>query len=294
MNRTFAGVLAAIVLSAPVYAGIEITMKSVAEGDGQSKGGAQPANSVIRMTAAGDKARIDFVEGQSPGLSEDGYMLTRDGGKTFLLVSPKEKTYMKWDAEAMMGMAGAMGNIMKMQVSNTKVEKVLDENGPDILGYPTRHYKFRTSYRMSMSMMGFKNQMDIVNEDETWATTKLDISAVGAWLNKKVKTQNAEMDKLIAMEQAKMNGVPLKTVSIQSTTDNQGKTTVSRSIMEVTKVRNVGDVLADIPADYQEVNLLQPDAGDEQENETAPQSQKRPMPKINIGDIMKKAMQSAE
>lgn len=294
MNTVFAGLLAAIVLTADAYAGIEITMKSAAVGDGQSRGEPQAANSVMRMTAAGDKARIDFVEGQSPGLSEDGYILTRDGGKTFIMVSPKEKTYMKWDAEAMMGMAGAVGNMMKMQVSNPKMEKILEEDGPDILGYPTRHYKFRTSYRMTMSMMGFKNQMDIVNEDETWTTTKLDISAIGAWLNKKVKTQNAEMDKLIALEQGKMNGVPLKTVSIQSTTDNEGKTTVTRSVMEVIKIRNVGEVPGDIPADYREVNLLQPDAGEEQENGTPSQSRRRPMPKINIGDIMKKAMDSSE
>lgn len=293
MKRLYAALLVSFLFVSPVLAGIEITMRSMAEGDGQTKGRAQAANSVIRMTAAGEKARIDFVEGQSPGLADDGYIMTKDAGKTFIMVSPKDRTYMKWDSDAMMGMAGAMGDMMKMQISNPKIEKVLDENGPSILGYPTRHYKFRTSYRMSMSMMGFKNEMDIVKDDETWTTTKLDISSLGAWLNKKIKTQNAEMDKLIALEQDKMSGLPLKTISIQTTTDNQGKTTVTRSSTEVTSIRNVGNVVADIPADYQEVNLLET-ADEESSARTPPLSRQPPMPKINFGDMMKKAMESAE
>ena len=163
-----------------------------------------------------------------------------------------------------------------------------------MLGYPTQHYKFRTSYQMSMSIMGFKNQMSVVKEDETWATTKMDVTAFSAWMNKSPKTQNAELDKLIAMEKGKMSGLPLKTISVQTTTDNQGKSTVNRSSTEVTSIRNVSDVQVDIPSDYQEVDLLQAanEAQDAEESNSAPSG--KSMPNINFGNIMKKAMESAE
>ena len=284
----------AATITAHALAGLEITTKTITEGDPSARGKGQTHSIVTKMTASGEKARIDFVEGKTPAASEGGYLLSRDAGKTFFMVSPKDKTYMKWDTEAMMGMAGAMGGMMKMQITDPKMEKMLDEAGPVMLGYPTQHYKFRTSYQMSMSIMGFKNQMSVVKEDETWATTKMDVTAFSAWMNKSPKTQNAELDKLIAMEKGKMSGLPLKTISVQTTTDNQGKSTVNRSSTEVTSIRNVSDVQVDIPSDYQEVDLLQAanEAQDAEESNSAPSG--KSMPNINFGNIMKKAMESAE
>ncbi len=284
----------ATLMATRALAGLEITMKTVTEGDPSARGRNQDGNILTRMTADGEKARIDFVEGAAKGTAEGGYLITRDAGKTFYMVSPKDKTYMKWDTEAMMGMAGAMGGMMKMQVTDPRMEKLLDEAGPAILGHPTRHYKFRTSYQMSMSVMGFKNQMSVVKEDETWATTKLDISAFNAWMNKTPKTQNAELDKLIALEKEKMTGMPLKTLSVQTTTDGQGKATVNRTSMEVTGIRDVSGVPVEIPADYKEVNLLEAAAEAQEAEETRPEPPKRAMPKINFGSMMKKALESAQ
>lgn len=294
MKRTLWIVTAMACLATPVLAGMEITMKSVSEGDAASRNKSQAGTTITRMTVAGDKARIDFVEGTAPGGADGGYLLTPDAGKTFYMVSPKDKTYMKWDIEAMMGMAGAMGGMMKMQVTDPKMETVLDEAGPSLLGYPTRHYKFRTSYQMSMSIMGFKNQMSTVKEDETWATTKLDVSAFRAWMNKTPKTQNAELDKLIAMESEKITGLPLKTLSVQTTTDSQGKATVSRTSMEVTGIRNASEVPVELPADYKEIDLFHAAAEAQEGGEARPATPKRSSPRFNIGDMMKKALESAQ
>lgn len=296
MNKVFLIVSASVLLVSQAHAGYQITMKSTTEADRQPRNAnAQNANTTLRMTTANDKARIDFVEGQMPGVSDDGYLITKDSGKTFYMVSTKEKTYMKWDMESMMGMAGAVGNMMKMKVSDPKVEKLLDEAGQPILGYPTRHYKFRTSYHMSMAVMGFKNEMTINKEDETWTTTKLNIAAIGAWFNKAPKTQNAEMDKLIEASKGTMSGVPLKMLSVQTSTDSQGKTTISRTSMNVTEIKNVSDVSVDIPSDYKEIDLFG-GANDQDASESKnPRSQhKASAPKFDFGNMMKKAMESVE
>lgn len=271
------------VVAGQVQAGYQITI-------------AQGGNNTMVFAADADKARIDFTEGNAPGGGKDGYLVTQDAGKTFTMVSPKEKTYMKWDMDAMMGMAGAMGNMMKMQVSNPKVEKLLDEAGEPLLGYPTRHYKTRTSYHMSMSVMGFKNEMDIAKEDETWTTTRLDVSTLGAWFNKMPKTQNEELDKLVQAEKGKMNGMPLKMLSVQTTTDSQGKASVTRSSMIVTDIKKIGasEVSVEIPSDYKEMDLLEA-AGQEAEKGTPRKNRKNKAPAgLDFNSLMKKAMESAE
>ena len=299
MNKFMAMMVVAGVMAVQVQAGIQMTMKSVTEGDkkGRQPGASGMGNNTMVMSTDADKARIDFKEGHGPGVGEGGYLVTKDAGRTFYLVSPKEKTYMKWDMEAMMGMAGAMGNMMKMQISDPKVEKLLDEAGEPILGYATRHYKFRTSYHMAMTVMGFKNEMTIDRLEETWTTTKLDVSAASAWFSKMPKTQNEEFDKLIAAEKAKMTGVPLKMLSEQTTTDSQGKATVSRSSMTVTEINKIGsgDVVVEIPEDYKEMDLMQAAGGQDGESTgRKPGSHKRQgQPQMDFGSLMKKAMEQS-
>ena len=295
MKKTMLLMMAAGLLAGQALAGYQITMKSVSEGDRKGRQGqAGMQNNTVVMSADGEKARIDFTEGHGPVAGKGGYLITQDAGRTFFMVSPKDKTYMKWDMEAMMGLAGAMGGMMKMQISDPKVERILDEAGEPILDYPTRHYKFRTAYRMAMNVMGFKNEMTIDRQEEVWSTTSLDVSAVGAWVNNMPKTQNEELDKLIKAEKGKMTGVPLKMLSIQTSTDSQGKVSVVRTSMNVTGIRKIGasEVSVKIPEDYKEVNLF-PAAGQDGEQQDPGASRRQAPPKIDFGSMMKKALESA-
>jgi hypothetical protein len=147
---------------------------------------------------------------------------------------------------------------------------------------------------MSMSVMGFKNEMNINNEDESWTTTKLDISTMGAWFNKTPKTQNPEMNKLIEAHKSQMTGVPLKTISVQTSTDSQGKASVTQTKMEVTEIKTMNHVPVEIPEDYQEMNLLETMGQATPDDSSSPTPQKQSAPKFNIGGFMRKALESAK
>jgi hypothetical protein len=138
--------------------------------------------------------------------------------------------------------------------------------------------------------------MDIAKEDETWTTTRLDVSTLGAWFNKMPKTQNEELDKLVQAEKGKMNGMPLKMLSVQTTTDSQGKASVTRSSMIVTDIKKIGasEVSVEIPSDYKEMDLLEA-AGQEAEKGTPRKNRKNKAPAgLDFNSLMKKAMESAE
>jgi len=276
------------------YAGHQITIQSSTDAGSHGRGKKESATNVVQMTTDAGKARIDFTEGQGPG-EKGGYLLTQDSGKTFMMVMPKEKTYMKWDMDSMMNMAGAMGNMMQMKISDAKVETVLDEAGAPLLGYPTRHYMFRTSYRMSMTVMGFKNESTIAKDEEVWATTKLDLSVLGAWAGKMPKTNNENLDQLIQAEKGKIKGIPLKMISVQTATDSQGKISVTKTHMEVTELKKaeVGAVSFEIPSDYQEMSMPMSGGNDEESTQDKSKSKRSSPPKIDFGDLMKKAMEQA-
>ncbi len=276
------------------FAGYQITVKSTSDADSHDRNSKD--NNVVKMTTDTTKARIDFTEGQAPGTDKGSYLLTHDSGKTFFMVMPDSKSYMKWDMDSMMNMAGAMGNMMQMKISDPKVETLLDEVGTPFLGYPTRHYKIHTSYRISMTVMGFKNESTISKDEESWTTTKIDLAVLGAWVGKTPKTNNQSMDQLISAEKGKMKGFPLKVISTQTTTDSQGKSTVSKTGMEVIEIKTIGTNASsfEIPADFQEMSLPAMGGNDDESPKGNTRSKKGSQPKIDFGALMKQAMEQAK
>jgi hypothetical protein len=135
----------------PSFAGIHYTATTNTQ-DGAGK------SNVIEVEAwvAADKAKIEFKEAAGNPMAKEGaYLITRDGGKTIYMVDPKEKTYAEWDLQAMMSMVGSvmngMGPLLKMEFSDPKVEKLLEEDGGTIAGQPTTHYRYRSRTSPSAS-----------------------------------------------------------------------------------------------------------------------------------------------
>lgn len=238
----------------------------------------QAGDIAVEGWVAGDKAKVEFEEANknNPMAKKGAYLITKDGGRTIYFVDPSEKTYAEWDLQAMMGMVGSvmqgMGPLLKVEFTDPKVEKLLEENGGTISGLPTTHYRYRTSYNMKIKVMGMGQEANVVTEQDVWATDKLQDVGLGIWLrNEPPRTGNANFDKLIAGEMERAKGFPLKTVTVSTTTQKKGKQTVTRSTMEVTQLDTSADVPAssfEIPAGYQETQLLPTaEAGEGEEEE---------------------------
>jgi len=255
-------------MSLPAFAGIHY--KAVTKTDDAKN----PTNIQVEGWVSGDKAKVEFEESANPIAKSGAYLITKDGGKSIFLVDPEEKTYAEWDLQAMLGLAGSvmqgMGPLLKMEFSDPKVEKLLDEDGGTIVGQPTRHTRYRTSYTMKIKVLGMGNEASVVTEQDIWATDKLQDIALGVWLRSDPpRTGNAQFDKLIAAEADKAKGFPLKTVTVSTTTQKKGQTTTTRSTMEVTELDTSANVAAssfEIPAGYQETQLLPTGEGEEEAN----------------------------
>jgi len=248
-------------LAVPAHAGWEFTAVTKAEGEQHS----EMMNSTVKAWVDGDKSRVDFQQSGNPMMGAGNYMLSKDGGKTVFMVNPQQKTYAAWDMTNMMGMASGMMNMLNMKVENPKVEKLLEEDGGKVCGLPTKHYKFRTSYTMQMTILGMTRSSSHLKEEDIWTSTKLTDAGMGLWLRKNnTKTGNPDLDKLVQAEMGKTEGFPLKTISVTTTKESSGKERTRTVTMEVTEVKQSKPdaKLFEIPAGYTETSTMAAGSGE--------------------------------
>ena len=235
MRTTTLWALAGCLVALPASAGMSFTSTMHTEGGAR---GSDMGDMTVHVQVSGDKARGDVEGSKSPFFGDGGYELTRDGGATILFVNPKEKTY--FDATSMLrGAAGAMsamGGMVKMDVSDVKVEKLLEEDGGTVAGVPTTHYRFKTSYTMSMKVAFINNTSHVEILEDKWATNAVSEAGFGLTQARAFKLGVPAFDKLIAAEMGKMKGFPIKVISV-TTTETKGKVDKRTTTREVTDLK---------------------------------------------------------
>jgi hypothetical protein len=247
-------VVVLLAFAAQSLAGVVLVAKTTAEGGK----GVEQQNAVVRTWVSGDNGKTLFEDSGNRLMGKGTYIITKDGGKTMYLVNPEEKSYMKWDLDSLMGMAGGAMAMMNMKFTDPKVEALGEEPNGLIAGVPTVHYRFRTSYTMSMSFMMMKKKSKVVKEEEIWAAPKLVDAALAIWLRKTPpKTGNEDLDGLIRAEMGKVQGFPLKRKTVTTSTDEKGKVETSTVTMEVTELQMapVPDSTFEIPQGYKETSM---------------------------------------
>lgn len=236
-------ILAVALLSAtalPAFAGVHFQSKSTTTSENQ-----KPMTMVVEGWADGAKAKVMFREtSQQPMMKSGMYMLSQQQGESMsmLLVNPEDKTFMEFDPLAMLQGAGSMlnslGGLMSMEFSDPKVETLLDEAGGSVLGQATRHVRLKTVYTMSMKILGMKRQSQIETVQDVWVATGWTDLGLGAWFRKAPpKTGHGPLDKLVSAEWGRIDGIPLKSITVSTSNDGK-RTTVTRTEMEVTSLEN--------------------------------------------------------
>jgi hypothetical protein len=219
----------------------------------------------VEAWVEGAKARIEFRQSNNPIMGQGTYMITTDGGRTLYLVDPEEKTYSRLDLDAMLRTMGAVlntaGPMLSMEFVDPRVELLSQEPGGDVVGLPTTHYRYRTSYQLEMKVIGIRRSNAVDSLQDIWASDALTAEGMGVWLRKDRPSGNASLDRLIQSEMAKVQGFPLRTVTVTTTTGQKGKSETSRSETVVTELdtdHSVSDDRFALPAGYRETQLPLP------------------------------------
>ena len=232
-----------------------------------------------RGTFAGTDGRIDILEAsaQAGGSQMFGgkgsYFLVLDAGKKMVLVDPANKTYMEWDmASTLGGMSkamNAMGGMMKMEMSDIKIEAHNLGAGETLQGYSTHHYQMVQNYTVTMKMFGRSSKTRTESTIDYYFAPALKGLANPFMANSQAQAQSMDMfnnpdyKSQMAAAQARIQyGVPLKSVIRTVSTDDKGKQSVSVVTSEMVNFKNT-DVPSStfaIPANFTKLEMPKLDA----------------------------------
>lgn len=260
----------AVLAAAPVQAAIHYQALTTVEAEGQ-----KPQRTRVEAWVDGANAKVVFVEAGVPTFQKGQYLLTNDGGQTLFLVDPAEKTYAEWDLQAMLQAFGAIMQsiqpLVNLKIDNVTVTQLGEEPGPMLHGLPTTHASFRSEYDMTIRVLGMSRASHVESVQETWSTTELADVGLGIWLRNVPTTGFEDLDRLVAAEMKTVQGFPLKTVTVQTTTGQKGKReSTSKTTMEVTSLDRSATAPAgafELPAGYTKAEM--PPAAGEGEGEEA-------------------------
>ena len=257
---------------------------------------------VIESTFEGPNARIVYVEGADPMMGESGYLLLR--GNSMYMVNPSARTYIRMDQAELMAMMDQAKQAKKQQdeamaaqggggaktLKDFQFEPLTDEAGPTMLGFPTRHYKYRLKYKISESipgqMAGMTMDQTVDRTEEFWSTTEQVIRGVtgrgpmagmaGEDVDAELPPEVLEAEKTMSSkgfrlkstseskEAAGMGGAMSKMARIASMGMTGGSDeTETRTTTEVLEIRqaSVPRETFEVPAGYTESSMMGPGPG---------------------------------
>jgi hypothetical protein len=248
--------------STAVFAGTSFTQVTTVDGQRVA---------TTKIVADGGNAKAEFVEtaAENPFMPAGSYMLIAGGD--MYLVNPAARTYSRFDTAMLEGMSQMMG---RMEISDVAFEKVLDEAGESILGHPTRHYQFKSSWSMGMQGMPMKTELSVV--EDLWVTTAVAMPEVPTAFAGGAGGMPEQVQALVdAQGSRNVDGFPLKQVSVQTTKMNMGAlgglgarmaagmagagggaTTTTIEVTELAQV-DVPAATFELPAGYQETAPFQ-------------------------------------
>ncbi|HET6473428.1 MAG TPA: hypothetical protein VFG38_16410 [Pseudomonadales bacterium] len=176
-------------LAWPVSAAVTLKEHRTSE----SKSGTR--QETVEVVSDGDRAKLTFIESSNPMMTAGSYVLATPD--TTYFVFPDRKSYMRIDTAEIAAMKqtsaqmnqkiheegaehGEAGGVKT--VSKFSFKPLVDEEGPTMLGMPTRHYKFQLAYTVSETVPANKDvatDHTVQRTDEFWATNavQVDLSA---------------------------------------------------------------------------------------------------------------------
>jgi hypothetical protein len=228
--------------------------------------GAQPLDCSGRAVIDGEKARVQFVacNAYAPGT----LVLTTNGSRMLTFVDPIKKTYAEVNAAAV---ALALGST-KITISNKKVTSTAMDDHPVLAGVPTDHFRLTLDYDITVTFGEIPLTQTAHVIIDRWTTMSFGDVSETFLSSGALKTGNPDLDDLVALENAKGKGFPLKQIIHTTTVNNRAQSIASKLLVNrtsnitreltVTMVEPVAKLAVgtfDVPAGYHRADPLRDD-----------------------------------
>jgi hypothetical protein len=232
----FAGALLAGAMPAAAFAGVTFTATARVESPAGRLAGLE--DSTVRGWVDGEKGRVEFVDSRNPATPKGDVLLTTDGGRTIRYFDLGHGECRRWDARLPRETRVGPGSPVSTKFVNVRVAKTVDEGGPEVAGFPTRHYRVESAYDTVIEGPGSANRSHTSTVEDLWIAEGLRDSGFGAWLTTGIPGAAAgELGAKLAAISAGIIGAPLKRVSVTSVAFPGRKPVTTTTRVEVIRLR---------------------------------------------------------
>jgi hypothetical protein len=199
------------------------------------------------LTFDDERFRIDFVGEDKKITDETPYIMTVDNGESWVMGDkPKDKFYCSEvnTEEFFKNLGSQLSHAVdrfNIKADSPKVKQVLEEPGPDILGFKTTHVQLETHTNATARFLFFKFEYSVKIVSDLWYTTDVEIHPIRKkWIRALTKSGNNIIDDLFTGITSKLPGPVLKKEAVMDITNVRKKSVKTEK--QITNVTSVEDI----------------------------------------------------
>ncbi|MDP9193291.1 MAG: hypothetical protein M3P06_16460 [Acidobacteriota bacterium] len=206
-------------IAVPSFAAIQYDFMLKNTSDDAAK---QSSDMTGRATIDGFRSRIEFISGNL--YPPNTYVLSTDSTGRLYFVDPAKQWFTEINTA---GIATALGS-SSIKISNLKSKTETLADRSQIAGVATDHSRLTLTYDITVTMRSIPITQHVETEIDSWTTKKFG-DVPQSFLSLNNRTGNAELDKLLETENAKIGGFPLRQiVTTRTRYDMPARTKLSR------------------------------------------------------------------
>ena len=178
------------------------------------------------ITMDSKRVRIDYLGTDSKKTAVTPYLLTLNAGKDWVLGDQKDNQFycakldMKDFFRDLGKIISRVDKFTNPKFSDMKVELLVDEPGPEILGFATRHLRIQTTAKVKASVLTKKFEYGMIKVDDVWYTNDREVHpAKQRWVEALTHSGYEQLDQLSSGFRSKITGPILKQNTVMETTD---------------------------------------------------------------------------
>ena len=225
-----------LALTSNCFGGVAFTVKmSRAQG-----------TSTYRTWTEGRSFKAVVETSNDSGLSTGNFVISRDGGLTWIAASARWKRYLELSPEELQERLGSRPAQLGSRLQSLTVEKLADQEGGTVAGYATRRHTQRVIVVARVRSLWRDVTRRMVVTETLWMANGLPTPGPELGVIMKESTGTAEIDRALARTNAK--GFPMKRV-VEIDVDGQRQAASSVEVKTLTQVPVADSVFA-VPANY--------------------------------------------
>ena len=199
------------------------------------------------ITFNGSRGRIDFPGADNKVTEQTPYIMTVDGGENWIMGDKaKDRFYCsEMQTEEFFKNIGSQFtdaiDFFNVKAEKPTIKKILEEPGPEMLGYKTTHVQLETNAKAYAWMLFWKFEYSVKIITDIWYTTDVEIpSFKRKWIDALTQSGNSIIDSMFTDFTSNLPGPILIKQSVIDITDVRKKETKTQKVhTQVTEVKEL-------------------------------------------------------